>query len=207
MPQSPLPAIPWSLLADGSALFFGQRTVSPEKNLDYFRLADLIQMEVGSSVAPKPGFFFTASQDSNEKQLKFNDMLQNELGWNVQACPPHEAMIANPLLTDQSCRVIRFDAMIAYCLGRLAGQPETKRIALITDSWPLARPVRDCVLRGTPVTVVFFGSVIDTRWHRMFREMDGKGLRFFDLDPLAERLFNRPRQPRRKEEEILPDLP
>ncbi len=203
----PLLALAWSLLVDGTALFFGQRTVCPDKNLDYFRLAELLQNEAGSSLRPKPAFFFTSSAESNEKQIKFNEMVENDLQWKVQACPPHEAIIANPLLADQSSKLIRFDAMIAYCLGRLAGQQEMKQVALVSDSWPLARPVRDCVLRGTPVTVAFFGSVIDTRWHRFFREMDGKGLRFFDLDPYAERLFNRARQPVRKEEELLPDLP
>jgi hypothetical protein len=196
---------PWAFLADGTAFFFGQRTVSPEKNLDYFRLREVIQGEADSPLPAKPALFFTAFQESNEKQVKFNDMLQCELGWNVQACPPHEAMVANPLLIDHSSRLIRFDAWIAYCLARLAG--DTERIVLISDSWPLAGPVRDCVRRGTSVTVVFFGSVIDTRWHRVFREMDGKGLKFCDLDPIAEWLFNRVRQSRRKEEDSLPDLP
>src|ERR1700694_5978554 len=97
-----LPQIPWSLLIDGSALFFGQRQVCPEKNLDYLKLGEILANEVGSSLLPKPAFFFTAFQETNEKQLKFNDMIKNELSWNVQACPHHEATVANPLLADEN---------------------------------------------------------------------------------------------------------
>ena len=205
-----LPQIPWSLLIDGSALFFGQRAVCPEKNLDYLRLGEILSAEAGSSVPPKPAFFFTAFQESNDKQLKFNDMIRNELSWKVQALPHYETTVANPLLVDHNCKLIRFDSMIAYCMGRIAEQSEKqslgRRAFVVSDSWALAGPVRDCLLRGTPITIVFFGQVIDTRWHRFFKEMENQQLKFVDLDSFADRLFSRARLIRKRDDQMLPDL-
>jgi hypothetical protein len=49
----PQPSLAWSFLADGTALFFGQRTACPEKNLDYFRLAEMVFKELSSRTAEK----------------------------------------------------------------------------------------------------------------------------------------------------------
>lgn len=200
------------LLTDGSAIFFGQRAVSPDKNLDYFALDEVLKKRFGASPL-KPAYFFTAADESNEKQAKFHGVI-SDLGWTVRPVPPHEATVGNPLLADQNARIIRFDAMIAYALGRLASQPDESkpaRIIIISDSWPLAAPVRDCTARsGIPVTMCFFGSVIDTRWHKVFRESETRNglIEFLDLDMFAQRLFNRDRPSRRtSEEDILHDLP
>lgn len=196
----------WALLVDGSALFFGQRAVSPDKNLNYIELANLFRSSARSSLAPRPALFFTAADEGNEKQAKFHRLIE-DLGWIVRSYPPHDAVIANPLLSDSTVRTIRFDTMIAWSLGRLAGQPEIEQIFVVSDSWPLAGPIQQCVrAHKTAVTLAFFGQVVDTRWHRILRDAD-ENLSFLDLDLNSGRLFDRARPTRRREDEILPDVP
>jgi hypothetical protein len=197
-----------ALLIDGSALFFGQRAVSPDRNLNYIELQAIIRRNA-LKTQPRPAYFFTSADEANEKQAKFHSLITDEIRWTVRAVPPHDASTTNPLLTEGNVRVFRFDTMIAYALGRLSGKEEVSRICVISDSWPLAGPVRDCVGRGTGVTMCFFGSVIDTRWHRVFREAElaDADLAFLDLDQYAQTLFDRPRPSKRKEDYVLEDLP
>src|SRR5207249_4949151 len=106
--------------------------------------------------------------------------------------------------------VTRFDALVGFSLGRLSVATQQLEAFVVTDSFPVALPVREAVERGVSVTVAFFGSFIDTRWHRLFREAEAnnKPLRFFDLDLLTRDLFNRPRPSlTRKEGLMLTDLP
>lgn len=197
-----------SLLVDGSALFFGQRAASPDKNLDYTVLLTIMQNHRKDRWPAKPAYFFTAADEANEKQAKFHQMIQGQLGWSVRQMPPHEASVGNSLLSETPSRIIRFDALIAYSLARIAGRSDVvSRVFIISDSWPLAACVKDCVERGTPVTMCFFGDFIDTRWHKLFREYgDSPKLDFLDLER-EPGLFNRPRQPLRKEDAVLNDLP
>jgi hypothetical protein len=205
VPSSPSP----SLLIDGSALFFGQRAASPDKNLDYEVLHEVMQKHHDNCKWPaRPAYFFTAADDANEKQGKFHLMIEERFRWTVRQMLPHEARVANSLLSETPVsKTIRFDALIAYSLARLAGRPEVSRVFIVSDSWPLAACVKDCVGRGTPVTVCFFGDFIDTRWHKLFREYgDSSSLDFLDLER-EPRLFNRPRQAIRREDAVLNDLP
>jgi hypothetical protein len=195
-----------ALLVDGSALFFGQRDVSPDRNLDYLELDASLRRHGHDQWPARPAYFFTAADQSNEKQTKFHQMIHNELGWAVRQIAVPEAITGNALLSDQNTRIIRFDALISYALGRLAGSAATSRVFIISDSWPLSAPVKDCVARGTPVTMCFFGSNIDSRWHKVFREADPSQIDFLDFET-NPRLFNRPRLPRRKEDDMLADLP
>jgi hypothetical protein len=196
------------MLVDGSALFFGQRAVSPEKNLDYTELDGLLRLHAGSGSPARNALFFTAADESNEKQIKFHDMISN-MGWTVHQVPPHEATVGNPLLSDQQARIIRFDAMITYAMGRLtAGFQSVSHLVVISDSWPICAPARDCALRGKQVTIAFFGSVIDTRWHKAFREAESHNeqLKFLDLDAVHAKLFSRSRSVPRRQSRLL-DLP
>jgi hypothetical protein len=190
----------WTILADGSALFFGQRAVSPEKTLDYTELCSLLQAQCGSKTPARTALYFTAADDSNEKQAKFHDVLGN-MGWTVYQVPPQEASMANTLLSDQHVRIIRFDAMIAYALGRLTAKTETpQNVVIISDSWPLWGPVHDCASRGHNITIAYFGNVIDTRWHKAFRDAETakESLTFLDLDLAHAKLFSRSRTVRRE---------
>lgn len=186
----------WALLVDGTALFFGQRAVSPDKSLDYAQLEKLLTKRIGYGTPPKTAIFFTAADDSNEKQKKFHEMLVAKLGWQLKHVPVHEATVVNPLLSEGGPKYIRFDSMISYSMGRLAaGQRPVSRIAVVSDSWPLFGPATDCALRGVGVTMVFFGETIDIRWNKVFRKTlaEGEPLDFLDLEAFHDELFSRPR--------------
>jgi hypothetical protein len=204
-PSTIAPSAP-ALLIDGSALFFGQRAAFPDRNLDYTILDDLLRSHADGKWPPKPALFFTAADEANEKQAKFHDMIRNQLGWTVRQTPPHDATVTNTLLSDTSARITRFDALIAYAMGRLAGNPSVSRVFVMSDSWPLAACIKDCIARDTPVTLCFFGDLIDTRFHKMIREYSGAKFEFLELER-EPRLFNRPRLMLRKEEDKLNDLP
>jgi hypothetical protein len=186
----------WALLADGSALFFGQRRVSPEKIMDYRELARILTEESGTVYPPSPAFFFTAADESNQKQVKFNEMIA-ELGWTVRPTHPGEANIINPLLFEGDATktsVVRFDALISYALGRLLSPPRSgPNVMIASDSWALHLPILDAVLEGAQVTLAYFGSIIDPRWHRLFRTQT-EGLSFLDLEAFSQQLFARPRE-------------
>jgi hypothetical protein len=200
----------WSLLVDGTALFFGQRAVSPDKTMDYRALVTLLRDHTGQSSQPRPAYFFTATDETNDKQLKFNEMVRT-LGWTVAQTTPQMAMVANPLLADADNRLIRFDASMAYALGRLSSAG-VKHVVVVSDSYALANPVRDCVQRGMRVTVGFFGSVLDSRWHRIFRDSELPTARsrkpeFLDFDTSSHLLFDRQRPVRRRDESAFSELP
>lgn len=189
--------------------------------MNYVALQDQLERENRSGDPPKTAFFFTAADEGNPNQVKFNDMIRNTIGWHVHQVAPHEASIINPLLDEHAPRIIRFDAMIAYALGRLtAGRnvpanvtnmenSPVSRVFIVSDSWALAGPVKDCVSRGTSVTMVFFGSLIDNRWHKVLRDAEkaGSKLDFFDLDTVTQRLFDRARSSKMGPEDLLPGLP
>ncbi len=190
----------YALLADGSALFFASRQQFPDRNLNYRALDRIILEHAGTDSPASPAILFSSIEPANEKQLKFVEFIEQNLHWSVQRIAPHDATVCNPLLTDGVFRHIRFDAWIAYAIGRLAGKTE-KRVFVVSDSWPLAGPIQECASRGTAVTVCFFGGVIDTRWHRVFREQAAAGrIDFLDLDDHSESLFDRAKPSRGKED-------
>lgn len=190
----------YGLLADGSALFFASRQQFPDRNLNYRALERIIAEHVGADTPASPAMLFSSIEPANEKQLKFVEFIEQNLKWSVQRIAPHDATVCNPLLTDGVFRHIRFDAWIAYAIGRLAGKTD-RRIVVVSDSWPLNGPIQECASRGTAVTVCFFGGVIDTRWHRVFREQAAAGrIDFLDLDDHSESLFDRAKPTRGKED-------
>ena len=87
---------------------------------------------------------------------------------------------------------MRFDASIAYMLGRIA---ETHQITLVTDSFTLAEPLaRAAKLRGRPNAVAFFGRLLDSRWQSFLRGEAGKHVKLIDLDDYDTMLFDTRRQ-------------
>ena len=206
-PQSNSPH-PYAVLSDGSALFFAARQQFPERNLNYRALDRIIRTHTQghssdqeSEARGTPSILFSSIEPANEKQQKFVEFIEQQLRWSVHKVSPHDATVCNPLLTDGVFRHIRFDAWIAYAMGRLAGKEPSPHIAIVTDSWPLAGPVQECASRGTRVTVCFFGGVIDTRWHRVVREREAEGhVDFLDLDDYTGDLFDRAKPARGKED-------
>lgn len=198
----------WSLLIDGSALFFGQRQISFTKNMNYPRLKGILQGESNCKALPKPAFFFTTVDESNVGQAKFHSMVRG-LGWNVRHTSLQEASIENPLLVKQCSGVVRFDSIISYCLGTLRQQKDLDHIMVVSDSWSLQEPILDCVQKGMVVSLAFFGEVLDSRWWRLIRkaERDNQPFYFTDLDLYYQDLFDRPRPDRSESEVKFSDLP
>src|SRR3982750_848197 len=136
-----------AILIDGSALYFGQRAVSPERNMDFGVLLDELMRRKTSPTAFRPALYFTASDQQNEKQAKFHGHIQ-DLGLTVVEVPPHDAVVNNPLLSEQSsARLTRFDALIGFSLGRLSASAKNLEVFVVTDSFPVALAVREAVER------------------------------------------------------------
>ena len=197
------------LLVDGSALYFGQRAFSPDRNMDYEEFLRILQLtKAYPSTKFNHALYFTASDQTNEKQAKFHEHI-SQIGFKVFDVPPHEAFVNNPLLGEQNARLIRFDSIISYMLARFAGSTtQGLEACIVTDSYPVSLAVRDAARRSTMIKIAFFGSSIDTRWHRIFRESGPDGrIRFIDLEQSSQWLFNRPRPNQRKDDYMLDDLP
>lgn len=191
---------PHAVLIDGSALFFASR-LREDLRLNYFELISVL-IEAVPGLRP-PGedesslwTMWTASDPRNSGQAKFLEFAEQRLQWNVRRALPQAAYTVEPEVLfglgavdlGRASRLIRFDAPIAFAIGRLA---ETHRIIVVSDSFALS----DTMLRvdeawgpanGQPV-LAFFGYAIDSRWRPILR---GKGAHgFVDLDDHEARLF------------------
>jgi hypothetical protein len=128
----------------------------------------------------------------NAGQVRFLDFAEQRLGWRVRRFPPIEAYMLDPAstagLTSEGRghnRLIRFDASIAFAMGRMA--PD-HRLVVISDSFALAESlVRAARTANCTNAVVFFGRLLDPRWQRVLRVPD-LPVRFIDLDEAAKEL-------------------
>ena len=168
----------------------------------YFSFEEILRDElervagVSSSEGFSPAIFFTSTDPGNEGQVKFNEFIEGRIGWRVVELPPSQSDVCNPAMSDERFRLIRFDALISYTLGGLlASNKHIKHVMVVSDSWPLHAPVNDCIDRGVPVTMAFFGQVVDPRWHNLFRS-EREHLNFLDLDDCQDTLFQRSGPPR-----------
>jgi hypothetical protein len=162
----------------------------------------------GLDTPPRPAYYFTANDPMNDKQQSFNNRIK-DLGWAVKETAPWDASVINPLLLGlrEHVSYIRFDGIIAYCLGRLVQSVEMQTV-IVSDSWGLSPAVKHAALAGMPVTIAFFGKLIDHRWHTLFRlaEMNGWPISFFDLDRHIPALFEKVAE-QGSQVERLEDLP
>lgn len=155
-----------AVFIDGSALFFAIRDLSPESNLDYRGLVDILCREFGISsgvpvdgpkakllTVPEPSgrsqaspwIFWTAASGHNEGQLKFLAFVEEKLRITVRRFSPGDSLTVDPqaLLAASSAphlkdRATRFDSSIAYMIGRLA---DTHQVIVVSDSFALAEPM------------------------------------------------------------------
>jgi hypothetical protein len=206
-PQSAVSDQPWLVLVDGTALYLAQRAVDPTRNMDYPKLVEILSEKAQLPWPPKAAYFFTALDETNDRQIKFNDMIKG-LGFTVRTKPPSKANIVNKQLTEAP-QIIRFDGVMSFVLGRTTStlsQPEKMKLFIVSDSWGLSDAVLDCVGRNIQVTLCFFMSYLDTRWLEQLRNAKENGwpLKFVDLEEY--KLFDRPRPDLRKEKFMI-DLP
>ena len=161
-----------ALLGDGTALFLASRTLERDKNLDYVALDQRLKM-VARVKSFDLALFFTSFDPNNDGQRKFLGFVNDRLGWTVDAVHTNEALL-RPVATGDSDTgefrpFVRFDARIAFCLGRLAGQYD--HVIVISDSYGLSAPILETVERQTKVTLAFFGQLLDPRWGKIIHKV------------------------------------
>lgn len=214
----------FAVLMDASAIFFAVRNLYEDHQLDYSKLAELLVEKTGVQVTEpnhqkKQDLFlpdqiwgmWTSFHAQNTGQVRFLEYAEHTLGWAVRRVDPTDSYIIDPQTTlgiskpaDGGMsravnRLIRFDAGIAYSIGRVA---DSHQIVLISDSYALAEPlVRSAVARrdkrrssGLKADnirnyIAFFGRLLDPRWLGLLRGKAGEHIEFIDLDDYSDRLF------------------
>lgn len=198
-PPSSQPAIPSAVFVDGSALYLSAKNFHEGRQLNYVALAEILTSEIEGLRPPcadSRWVMWTASSPQNVGQGRFLDFAEQELRWSVRRFSPADSFMVEPaalvgLAPDKGAagRLTRFDASIAFAIGRLA---EQSRIVVVSDSFALAEPLRlasqiKSATRQQPV-LVFFGRALDSRWQGVLRK-EAQALKFIDLDDFEERLF------------------
>lgn len=204
----------WSLFVDGSAIWSvvknRPRPNEREKNsssISYSALAAILNInmtpEGQQPKNPSPAFFFTGADHPN----KLHSFLAT-LGWTVRTTLFDEANVINPVWFRGNAPLwVRFDSPIAYCIGRLVEKwsvsgaasatvghspdGEEKTICVVTDSFGLVGPIMDAVGKQVRVVLSFFGTKLDSRWHKTRDDATAAGLplTFLNLDNYLVDLF------------------
>ncbi len=201
----------FAVLMDAGAVFFAVRDLYEGLELKYPKLAQLLSDQEKLRL-PDPRkrndpnhiwAMWTSFHPQNTGQARFIESAEKTLGWVVRRFPPSESYMLDPqtALSITSTegrtnrmghRLMRFDASIAYMLGRIA---DTHDIVLVTDSFTLAEPLaRAARLRGRQNTVAFFGRLLDSRWQAFLRGDGGQHVKFIDFDNYDTILFDTRRQ-------------
>lgn len=163
---------------------------------------------------PTSWIMWAATSPKNEGQARFLKHVHG-LGWDIRAFSPADSFMVDPVTTLSLAagarigeRMTRFDASIAYMIGRLA---ETCQIILLSDSFALAEPLvraaktryeterrnakaEDREPRQMPPNILaFFGRALDPRWFAVLRDWKSDGMndcvQFFDLETRAHMLL------------------
>ena len=207
----PNDSAPFAVLMDGGSVFFAVRDLYPGMQFEYPALATLlVQKSPGQLQLPKPSpspdgdrlwAMWSSSHPENEAQARFLEYSERTLGWFVRRFEPsdanmldHQSTLALSKSSDGGSsrivnRLIRFDASIAYTIGRVA---DTHKLVLITDSFALADPlVRAAALRKGKNCIAFFGKLLDPRWPILLRGKAADHVDFIDLDEYQAQLFGK----------------
>lgn len=197
-----------AVFIDGTALYFRSREGRSEgERLDYEALNRHLRTMAGVAVFD-PAIFFTTYDSQNEGQAKFIAFLRNRLQWEVETRPVWDA---DPLPKDapwergeRRNEFIRFDAPIAFALGRLVGRRDC--VIVVTDSFAVEQPMLAAGGYGsTRVVLAFFGQQLDPRWLPVVKGGDDR-VEFWDLDEVDESLFGRESTLRRPTKSALTQL-
>lgn len=192
-----------AVLIDGSALYLATRSLYEGSQLDYRELIDVLVDQVQGVKPPLANdahwVMWTAASAQNAGQTRFLDFAENQLRWSVRRFSPVDSYMVEPTSligmsgdSRTSNRLMRFDASIAFAIGRLAGP--TCRIVVLSDSYALADPlIRAGRVCKTKPTVAFFGRAIDSRWPRALRSSNAQ-VDFLDLDEFEFQLFGAPEE-------------
>lgn len=199
------PGVPCAVLIDGSALYFASAARADGRRLSYPELSNLLVKQiVGLEPAIMPELavahdsiwsMWTSAAPGNPGQTKFLEFAEQRLCWHVRTSFPSQSYMVEPDTlfgigadTTKANRLLRFDAQIAFAMGRLA---QTHRLVIVSDSYSLRDPIErvneawgqkhgNCVL-------AFFGQSYDSRWRRA---RDSKWAPdFIDFDDYHAELF------------------
>lgn len=202
--------VPSAVFIDGSALYMAARSLYEGRQLDYHALIRLLTSEI--SGVDKPGansltlwVMWTASAPQNAGQNRFLEFAENDLKWEVRRISPAESFIVEPsslldLSQSTRSRLVRFDASIAFAMGRLA---EKRRLVVVSDSFALAQPlVLSHQVSGfgesKPSVFAFFGRALDPRVQTVLRKEPG-AVTLVDFDDHEDQLFGSSRVEERRE--------
>ena len=201
---------PMAVLIDGSAIFTTLQSVAPPSvvsdlrpSFNYLGLIDLLVTEFDGQLH-RPGSpgnsvwtMWTSADVRNQGQQKFLEFAEKRLHWEVRTNLPSQSFMVEPQAlfgvghteAARSGRLLRFDASIAFAMGRLA---ETHRLIVVSDSFALSSSV---VLVNEhwgkdSCALVFSGMALDQRWHPLLRS--SRGPRFIDLDLHQQQIFGFP---------------
>ena len=191
-----------AVLIDGSCLYLAARSLYEGRQLDYHGLVDLLVDRIAG--LSKPGetaalwCMWTAASVQNEGQSRFLEFAERDLRWEVRRVPPGDSYVVDPSLVlglssdnRSASRLVRFDASIAFAIGRLAEQRSP--LVVISDSFALADPLRRAARLSPDIRLAFFGTALDSRWQGVLRREDFVDL--IDLDEHDDRLFGIARSP------------
>lgn len=192
--------VPSAVFIDGSALYMAARSLYEGRQLDYHALIRLLTTEVPGVDKPGPNsrtlwVMWTSSAPQNAGQNRFLEFAENDLKWEVRRISPAESFIVEPSsLLDLSQgtrnRLVRFDASIAFAMGRLA---DKRRIVVVSDSFALAQPLalsHEVAGFGDPKPAVlaFFGRALDPRVQTVLRK-EPDAVTLVDFDDHEDQLF------------------
>lgn len=195
-----------AVLFDGSALYFASRKLRPDSELNYRSLDTILQGDCAPNWPPRFALFFSSVDDSNKPQMKFLHFLRETVKWTVVPVSPQDSCVINRRMAPSGLafRHVRFDALIAYSLGRLVGDKSISRIYVVSDSWALSGPVQDGLAKGADIKMVFFGSLADERWSSLFGTSH---VPFLDLDSRVNEIFGTVQREEPREQPLLSPLP
>ncbi len=193
------PTLQTAVLVDGSALYLSAKNFYEGRQLNYPALVELLTSKIDGLLPPGPEsrwVMWTASSPQNVGQGRFLDFAEQELRWSVRRFSPAESFTIEPaalvgLSPDKGAasRLTRFDASIAFAIGRLA---EQSRLVVLSDSFALAEPLRLAsqigLETGNRPVLAFFGRALDSRWPGVLRK-EAQAIEFIDLDDFEAVLF------------------
>lgn len=188
-----------AVFMDAGAVFFAVRDLQESAQFQYPALMQLLAREGFPlpSAEKNPNHLWvlwSSVVPHNTGQVRFLQYAERELGWTVRRFHPTEGYVVDPATLGLSGggaplanRLMRFDASIAFAIGRLA---EDHRVALVSDSFALAEPLsRAARVSRRPALLSFFGRLLDPRWQTLLREKSESTIKFMDLDQHEDVLF------------------
>ena len=206
---------PSAVLVDGSSLYLAARSLY-EGPLNYHGLVGLLIDEVSDLSKPgEPGALWTmwtSASEQNEGQSRFLEFAERDLRWEVRRFTPAASYMVEPTMligwssdSRSASRLVRFDASVAFAIGRLA---ETHTpLVVVSDSFALEEPLRRAAHLSpgsSSLYLAFFGRALDSRWQGVLRKESP--VDFIDFDEHEDRLFGiarTQRAERRDDSEII----